>query len=78
LFCQNYMDAKLVCQTVGVALRRCGRATWRTTRAKVSVVARARGRMSILARVNKTAVRSVSAKEKRTGKTGRFIEIANF
>jgi hypothetical protein len=21
LFCQNYMDAKLVCQTVGVALR---------------------------------------------------------
>jgi hypothetical protein len=22
LFCQNYMDAKLVCQTVGVALRK--------------------------------------------------------
>jgi hypothetical protein len=21
LFCQNYMDAKLVCQTVGVALK---------------------------------------------------------
>jgi hypothetical protein len=22
LFCQNYMDAKLVCQTVGVALKK--------------------------------------------------------
>jgi hypothetical protein len=23
LFCQNYIDVKLVCQTVGVALRHC-------------------------------------------------------